>query len=147
MTKVLRFLTLAVSILVTGEAFCLGSHVKEGSKITVKTIIDTEENIIGQKIVYPSGPAHITSELIELPAKATIPWHEHLVPMYAYILHGEIEVDYGNKGIKTIKRGEAMIEAVNFPHKGINKTNKIAKVLVVYVGASSAPLEKIMDSK
>ena len=67
--------------------------------------------------------------------------------MYAYILDGEIEVDYGNKGIKTIKRGEAMIEAVNFPHKGINKTNKIAKVLVVYVGASSAPLEKIMDSK
>ena len=42
--------------------------------------------------------------------------------MYAYILEGEIEVDYSDKGIKTIKNGETMIEAVNFPHKGINKT-------------------------
>ena len=65
--------------------------------------------------------------------------------MYAYILEGEIEVDYGDKGIKTIKNGEAMIEAVNFPHKGINKTKKVAKVLVVYVGATGAELKKVID--
>ena len=147
MAKIAGLLTLVVSLFFTGQALCLGGHTKEDAKIRVKKIMDTDENIIGQKIIYPNGAAQITSEVIEIAPKTTIPWHEHLVPMYAYILDGEIEVDYGNKGIKTIKRGEAMIEAVNFPHKGINKTNKIAKVLVVYVGASSAPLEKIMDSK
>jgi hypothetical protein len=40
-----------------------------------------------------------------------------------------------------------MIEAVNFPHKGLNKTNKTARVLVVYVGADGAGLEKIIDKK
>ena len=80
-----------------------------------------------------------------VPPKTAIPWHEHLVPMYAYILEGEIEVDYGDKGIKTIKNGETMIEAVNFPHKGINKTKKTAKILVVYVGATGAELEKVID--
>jgi quercetin dioxygenase-like cupin family protein len=145
MTKIMGFLALLISILVTEQAFCLGSHAGKEAKIQVTKIMDTEENIIGQKIVYPTGAAHITSEVIDVPPKTAIPWHEHLVPMYAYILEGEIEVDYGDKGTKTIKNGEAMIEAVNFPHKGINKTKKTAKILVVYVGAAGTELEKIID--
>lgn len=147
MIRIALWLTLFVSLLVTGEAFCLGSHIQEDPKIRVKKIMDTEENIIGQKIVYPAGQAHIRSEVITVPPKTAIPWHEHLVPMYAYVLEGEIEVDYEDNGVKTIKNGEAMIEAVNLPHKGLNKTNKTAKVLVVYVAATGAQLEKIMNKK
>ena len=146
-TNILYRLALLGSLLISGQAFCFDAKAKHNADISVKKIMDTEENIIGQKIVYPAGAAHITSEVIDVPPKATIPLHEHLVPMYAYILEGEIEVDYGDKGIKTIKNGEAMIEAVNFPHEGINKTNKTAKVLVVYIGAAGAELEKIIDKK
>lgn len=137
----------ALSLMITHPAFCLDSHVKQESRMSVKRVLDTGENIIGRKIFYPTGPAHITSDVIEVPPRGAIPWHEHLVPMYVYILKGEIEVDYGDKGVKTIRKGEAMIEAVNFPHKGLNKTNKAARVLVVYVGADGAGLEKIIDKK
>lgn len=137
----------AFSLLIINPAFCLDSRAREGSGMKVKRVLDTEENIIGQKIVYPAGAARITSEIIEVPPKSAIPWHEHLVPMYAYVLKGEIEVDYGDKGIKRIKNGAAMIEAVNFPHKGLNKKNKPAQVLVVYVGATGSELEKVIDKK
>jgi quercetin dioxygenase-like cupin family protein len=84
--------------------------------------------------------------VIDLPPHASIPWHEHLVPMYAYIIKGEIVVDYGSEGVKTIREGEAMVEAVNFRHKGANITNKTAKILIVYISASGQELEKIYDS-
>ena len=136
-----------LSLVFPGQAYCLGAHANGGAKIKIKKIMDTEENIIGQKIVYPSGVPRITSEVIEIPPKTAIPWHEHMVPMYAYILDGEIEVDYGDKGTRTINKGGAMIEAVNFPHKGVNNRNKTAKVLVVYVGAAGMVLEQAVNKK
>ena len=81
-----------------------------------------------------------------MPAHTPTPWHEHLVPMYACVLEGEIVVDCGDKGVKTLKEGEAMIEAVNFRHRGANNTYKKAKILVVYVGASGQNYEKIYKS-
>lgn len=114
-------------------------------KIVTRTIMDTEVNIIGQKIIYPSGVAHITSEVIEIPAKTAVPWHEHYVPMYAFILEGSLDVDYGTQGIKHLNKGDAIIEAVNFPHKGSNNSTRITKVLVVYMGANGMQREKIID--
>ena len=65
MTRLLGLLALLISFLVAEQAFCLGSQAGKEAKIHVKKIMDTEENIIGQKIVYPTGVAHITSEVIE----------------------------------------------------------------------------------
>lgn len=109
--------------------------------------MDTEVNIIGQKIVYPGGTSHITSEIIEIPAQTSIPWHEHLVPMYAFILEGNLDVDYGVHGLKQLKEGDAIIEAVNFPHKGSNNSTRKTRVLVLYMGANGIEREKIIDKK
>jgi quercetin dioxygenase-like cupin family protein len=146
MKKVVSYVMFLAVILIAEQGLCFGksSHVSIGA--SSKTVMDTEKNIIGQKIIYPAGQSRIFSQVIDLPPHASIPWHEHLVPMYAYIIKGEIVVDYGSEGVKTIREGEAMVEAINFRHKGANITNKTAKILIVYISASGQELEKIYDS-
>jgi quercetin dioxygenase-like cupin family protein len=145
MKKVISYAIFLAPIFIAEQGLCFGksSHISSGA--SSKTVMDTEKNIIGQKIIYPAGQSRIFSQVIDLPPHASIPWHEHLVPMYAYIIKGEIVVDYGSEGVKTIREGEAMVEAVNFRHKGANITNKTAKILIVYISASGQELEKIYD--
>jgi quercetin dioxygenase-like cupin family protein len=126
-------------------AFGFDHSGSQGKKIDVERIMDTQENVIGQRIDYPKGASRITSEIVEIPPGVATPWHEHFVPMYAFILEGSLAVDYGTKGTKTLKQGDAMIEAVGWPHRGINIGDKTARILVVYVGASGLALEKIVD--
>lgn len=142
MTRLAAFAVFAL-FLFLGDAFSSDQPAPERTKIGVKKILDTQENVIGQKIDYPKGASRITSEIVEIPPGLATPWHEHFVPMYAYVLEGEIVVDYGAKGSKTVRQGEAMIEAVGWPHRGLNISNKTARILVVYVGASGVELEKI----
>lgn len=144
MTKLAGPALLAL-LLLGRPAFAFDPPVSPDQKIDVERILDTKENVIGQKINYPKGSARITSEIVEIPPGAATHWHEHFVPMYAYVLDGEISVDYGAKGSRTLKKGEAMIEAVGWPHRGVNKGVTKAKILVVYVGASGVALEKIDD--
>lgn len=147
MKTLIPYVAFLASLLVAEQGLCISksSHISNGA--SSKTIMDTEENIIGQKITYPAGQPLIISEVIDLPPHASIPWHEHLVPMYAYIIKGEIIVDYGDKGVKSIREGEAMVEAVNFRHKGANNTNKAAKILIVYMSAGGKQVEKNYDDK
>lgn len=143
MTKMIGYALLAILSL-EGPAFGFDHSGGPDQKIDVEKIMDTQENVIGQRIKYPKGASRITSEIVEIPPGVATPWHEHFVPMYAFILEGSIAVDYGAKGSKTLKQGDAMIEAVGYPHRGINNGDKKARILVVYVGASGLELEKIV---
>ena len=67
--------------------------------------------------------------------------------MYAFILEGNLDVDYGVHGLKQLKEGDAIIEAVNFPHKGSNNSTRKTRVLVLYMGANGIEREKIIDKK
>ena len=57
------------------------------------------------------------------------------MPLFVYILEGEVTVDYGEKGVKVIKAGESMLEAMDWAHNGMNKTDKPLRILAVYMGA------------
>jgi quercetin dioxygenase-like cupin family protein len=137
---------LLVFLSLARPAFGFDQSAIQAGKIDVRKIMDTQENVIGQRIDYPKGSARITSEIVEIPPGVATPWHEHFVPMYAFVLEGSIIVDYGTKGSKTVKQGEAMIEAVGWPHRGVNNGKKKARILVVYAGADGVELEKIDDA-
>ena len=62
-------------------------------------------------------------------------WHTHAVPLFAYVLEGELSVDYGDKGVKVYKAGDGLLEAMNWPHNGVNKTDAPVRILAVYMGA------------
>src|SRR5258707_898296 len=67
-------------------------------------LLSTSTTIVGEKIRYPSGAAHVTSAIVTLAPGARTILHKHGVPMFAYILDGEITVDYGRHGKRTYRK-------------------------------------------
>ena len=60
-------------------------------------------------------------------------WHQHLVPLYAYIKSGTLTVDYGSKGKRTFKKGESYIEAIDWCHQGLNLADDDLLVFGLYI--------------
>jgi quercetin dioxygenase-like cupin family protein len=90
--------------------------------------------VLGAPIAYPEGAANVTTAIITLAPGVSTGWHTHEVPLLAYVLQGELTVDYGSKGIKVYHAGEAVLEAMNWPHNGSNLGSVDVKLLAVYMG-------------
>lgn len=101
-------------------------------------LLSTGKNIVGETIRYPQGNAHVTAAIVTLaPGGRTIA-HRHGVPLFAYILSGELTVDYGAHGTRTYKQGDAFLEAMDVTHFGINRGAEPVRILAVYMGADGA---------
>lgn len=108
-------------------------------KPTVTPVLDASRTIIGQPIAYPAGTAEITASVITVPPGGETGWHLHAVPLFGYILEGALTVDYGDKGTHTYNAGEGLLEAMNWPHNGMNKGKVPVRILAVYAGAKGIP--------
>ncbi len=102
-------------------------------------LLSSSTTIIGQPIAYPEGTAKVTAAIVTIPPGGSTGWHLHEVPLFAYILEGEISLDYGDKGIETKKAGDSMLEAMNWAHNGTNTGDVPLRILAVYMGADGIP--------
>ena len=98
-------------------------------------LLSTGETVIGQQIIYPEGPAKITAALVTLQPGQTTGWHRHDAPLFAYILEGEITVDYGPGGVKAFGVGDSLVEALGSRHKGTCTSDVPVRLLAVFAGA------------
>jgi quercetin dioxygenase-like cupin family protein len=106
----------------------------------VKKLFSGDQTIVGETIHYPQGePVNIRSLIVTLKPGEATGWHKHGVPTYGYMLSGELSVDYGKKGKRVYRTGEAFMEAMDWWHNGLNETGKPARVLVVFMGAKGHP--------
>ena len=101
-------------------------------------LLSTSTTIVGEKIRYPSGAAHVTSAIVTLAPGARTILHKHGVPMFAYILDGEITVDYGKHGKRTYRKGQSLMEAMHVAHFGENTGKEPMRLIAVYMGAKRA---------
>lgn len=105
----------------------------------VQELLVTGQTIVGENIQYPtSGAPKITVAVVTVAPGTPAAFHRHPVPLVAYILEGELTVDYGPKGLKTFRQGDAVVEAMDLPHRGMNLGSGIVKLLAVYIGAEGA---------
>ena len=101
-------------------------------------LVSTGKTIVGETIRYPKGDAHVTAAIVTLgPGDKTIV-HKHGVPLFAYILAGELTVHYREHGARTYKQGDAFMEAMDVAHDGINNGKEPVRILAVYMGAKGA---------
>lgn len=103
-------------------------------------LLDTKTDILGAPFAYPEGDARLISEIIMLAPGEEGPLHRHLVPMFAYLLEGELTVNYGVQGTRSYKAGDALVEAIGVRHRGLNAGATPVKLLVVYMAANDGPL-------
>ena len=102
-------------------------------------LLSTGTTVVGEPIRYPtSGPAHVTGSIVTLAPGARTVVHKHGVPMFAYILEGEITVDYGAKGRRTYRAGDALMEAMDVAHFGENTGTQPMRLIAVYMGAKGS---------
>jgi quercetin dioxygenase-like cupin family protein len=102
-------------------------------------LLSTGTTVLGEPLHYPaSGPAHVTAAIVTLAPGAKTILHRHGVPLFAYILEGELTVDYGVRGKRTYRQGEALMEAMDVPHYGLDTGAQPVRILAVYLGAEGA---------
>jgi quercetin dioxygenase-like cupin family protein len=101
-------------------------------------LLSTGTTILGEKIHYPKGDAHVTASIVTLAPGARTILHRHDVPLFAYILEGELTVDYGAHGKRTYKQGQSLMEAMGVAHYGINTGDGPMRLIGVYMGADGA---------
>lgn len=101
-------------------------------------LLQSGTDVLGTPLAYPSGTANITAAIVTIPPGGQTGWHSHEVPLFAYVLEGELTVDYGTKGKRTYRTGDSVLEAINWTHNGTNTGTVPMKLLAVYMGSDTA---------
>jgi quercetin dioxygenase-like cupin family protein len=109
-----------------------------GEKVT--ELLSTAKTVLGQTLAYPAGaPAKVTAAIVAMQPGAETGWHQHDVPLFGYMLEGELTVDYGAHGTRVYRKGDALMEAIDVPHNGRNTGEGVARILAVFMGADGVP--------
>ncbi|MFC5302460.1 cupin domain-containing protein [Azospira restricta] len=94
----------------------------------------------GDAIAYPrSDKPEIVSVVGTLEAGGRTALHQHPVPVFVYVMEGELEVQTEGKDVRRYKTGEAFLESIGRWHQAFNKTDKPVKLLVLFVGEEGKP--------
>jgi quercetin dioxygenase-like cupin family protein len=134
MTRLARTLTAAALLSVSFAASAVAEESVTYQNL-LTPLLSSGTTIIDQPIAYPAGTPKVTGAIVTIPPGGETGWHLHEVPLFVYVLEGEVTVDYGEKGVKVVKQGESILEAMNWAHNGMNKTDKPLRILAVYMGA------------
>jgi quercetin dioxygenase-like cupin family protein len=106
----------------------------------VEEVLSATETIVGEPLRFPEGGSpNLHAVVITLrPGEATAR-HRHGVPLFAYILDGELTVDYAGHGKRVYRKGEAVLESMNVSHVGQNTGSFPVRILAVFLGAAGKP--------
>lgn len=75
----------------------------------------------GEALRFPDrAPARIATFVITLAPGAATGWHRHGTPLFAYLLAGELAVEYEGVGRRVYRQGDALLEAMAVAHNGTN---------------------------
>ena len=135
----MRAIAATLPLLIAGATAVGPATAEEQHGYPAKRLLSTGKTVVGETIRYPtSGPAQVTALIVKLPPGAKTLVHRHGVPLFAYILEGEVTVDYGDYGKRTLRKGDAIIEAMGVAHRGVNTGTQPVHILAVYMGAKGA---------
>lgn len=106
---------------------------------TAEPLLKTSMTRDDELIVYPPGKPEIISVIGTLDKGGRTALHEHPVPVYVYVMQGEVEVKSEGSDPHRYKTGDAFIEAQNRKHQAFNVADGPSKILVVFVGQEGTP--------
>lgn len=123
----------ALSLAVPGTAaFAKDAALPAGFE--AQPLLKTAQTRDDEPIIYPTGKPEIISVIGTLQKGGQTALHEHPVPVYVYILEGEIGLETDGGEPQRYKAGEAFIEAQNRKHQAFNVAETATKLLIVFVG-------------
>jgi quercetin dioxygenase-like cupin family protein len=98
-------------------------------------LISSGTDVLGRPLTYPDCKPLIKSLIITMAPGQTGKIHQHLTPLYAYMLSGKIKVTYKDEAntTNTYSAGDALMEAMHIDHYGFNPFDEPASLLAVYM--------------
>ena len=94
----------------------------------------------GDPLAYPQGgKPEVVSVIGTLEPKGQTALHRHPVPVFVYLLEGQLTVQTEGKERRQYKAGEAFLESVNMWHQAFNEGDQPTKILVVFLGEEGQP--------
>ena len=108
--------------------------------VRVTPLLRTSTNFAGQQIEYPHAhPAEVSILTVTIPPGKQTGWHTHPVPLFGYVLSGEISVTIEGHGKHTFHEGDPLAECVNLLHNGVNEGTIPCKLLIFVAGEKTVP--------
>lgn len=136
MPRISKVVLFAATGFVLGAGIMFWSADRSDALEEVSALLQTGETVLGQPFSYTTGtPAKVTAAIVTMPPGGATGWHEHPVPVFGYVLEGEITVDYGPHGKRVYRKGDALMEAIDAAHDGHNTGQGVARILAVFMGA------------
>jgi len=134
-----RITKLCLILLLTIVPYAFAGDYNSG--VTAKILGKTSVTGNGQKITYPvTDRAEVTAMSVDLAPGAETGWHKHPVPVYAYVISGNLFVEIEDGKQLSFGAGDAVIEVVDTFHNGKNRGNEPVKLAVFYLGLEGAPI-------
>lgn len=114
--------------------------VEYDSGVVGKVILQTEVTSNGDPIAYlKTNKPKITVMTVDIAPGAKTGWHSHPVPVYAYVMSGQLTVELESGKKTEFKEGDAIVEVMNVQHNGFNTGNIPVKLVVFYTGGKEIP--------
>lgn len=127
-------------------AFVLGTaatgHAQDSplpAGFATQPLLKTSVTRDNEPIAYPHVNPEMISVIGTLEKDGRTPLHMHPIPVYVYVLEGEIELRTMGDAPQRYKAGEAFIESQNRQHQAFNVASGQSKLLVVFVGEAGKP--------
>ncbi len=109
--------------------------------IRIEPLLKTDTTSIGQKIQYPDFRGdEVTIMKITIPSGDSTGWHKHEFPVFAYILKGNLTVEFENNKTLQFKENSSFAEVINTFHNGINKGNEDVVLIAFFMGGKGERL-------
>lgn len=108
---------------------------------TSVVLLKTNTTGDGVPLVYPGGTPQILSRVTTFPPHSKTGVHRHPMPLYVYMLEGQLIIHTEGQPDRHYKAGDAFMETAAW-HYGENPGDTPTRLLAVYVGADGLPLSE-----
>jgi quercetin dioxygenase-like cupin family protein len=110
------------------------------SGFKAQSVLKSTKTADGDPLKLPqSGNVEIVSVIGTLEPGGRTARHQHPVPVYVYVMEGQLEVKTEGGEPRNYKAGEAFLESVGRWHQAFNKADGESKILVVFIGEEGKP--------
>jgi quercetin dioxygenase-like cupin family protein len=89
---------------------------------------------------YPTGTPQIVVKRFSFPPHSVTDWHYHPVINAGLVISGQLTIVCRDGEERTFKAGDPLVEITNRIHRGENRSDEPADMVIVYATTPGAPL-------
>ena len=130
-----------VTLTIIALCICFILKAQYNNGVKVESLLKTDTTSIGQKIIYPNFQSdEVTISKVTIPPGKSTGWHKHTIPVFAYVLKGNLTVELENKQTKQFSENTTFSEVINVFHNGVNNGKEDVVLIAFYMGEKGKPL-------